>query len=246
MGADHEDHDGTHEAFDRAGDGGGPVVVSCEHASRRLPAGWWMSPHDRPLFDTHWAWDIGAAALARELAHAAGAVAVLSRFSRLLVDANRPIDDETLVRREAEGRVVELNRDVSEADLRRRIAEYWEPYHEALDEAVGGSSAPVVFSVHTFTPSWQGRRRRLEAGVLFDRDVALADRVRRALVDAGLDVRMNEPYSGREGLIYSVDRHARAHGRAAVELELRQDLAVRPGVRARVVHALVGVLVKES
>ncbi len=45
-------------------------------------------------------------------------------------------------------------------------------------------------------------------------------------------------YSGRAGLIYCAKRHAVAHGRRAIELEVRQDLAVEPGVRQRVVAAV--------
>jgi predicted N-formylglutamate amidohydrolase len=49
---------------------------------------------------------------------------------------------------------------------------------------------------------------------------------------------MNEPYSGRAGLIYSAARHASAHGKRALELEVRQDLALEARVRAQVTGAL--------
>jgi predicted N-formylglutamate amidohydrolase len=53
---------------------------------------------------------------------------------------------------------------------------------------------------------------------------------------------MNEPYSGKLGLMYSVDRHAKKHGRRPIELEVRQDLAVDPVVRRRVVAASAAAL----
>ena len=77
-----------------AGDAG--VVLTCEHASNRLPEPWKWSERDQRLIDDHWAWDIGAADFSRELADRLGAVAVLARFTRLLVDANRPLDSDTL------------------------------------------------------------------------------------------------------------------------------------------------------
>jgi predicted N-formylglutamate amidohydrolase len=39
-----------------------------------------------------------------------------------------------------------------------------------------------------------------------------------------------------------VDTHATAHGRRAIEIEVRQDLAVDPAFRARFVPALAALL----
>jgi predicted N-formylglutamate amidohydrolase len=79
----------------------------------------------------------------------------------------------------------------------------------------------------------------MEVGVLFDTQDDLAAGAERALAAAGFATAMNEPYSGKAGLIYAAERHAQAHGRMALELEIRQDLAVRSEHRARIVAALV-------
>ncbi|MEM6929678.1 MAG: hypothetical protein AAF602_22250, partial [Myxococcota bacterium] len=60
------------------------------------------------------------------------------------------------------------------------------------------------------------------------------------LAVAGWSVALNEPWSGREGLMYAADRHSLAHGRVALEIEVRQDLLRKPEVRARLAHDLVG------
>ena len=62
---------------------------------------------------TQWSVDLGADELTVELAQALGSPAVLARFSRLLVDANRPADSSTLFRDEAEGRPVRLNTELT-------------------------------------------------------------------------------------------------------------------------------------
>jgi predicted N-formylglutamate amidohydrolase len=115
-------------------------------------------------------------------------------------------------------------------------------YHAAIDEALQSDAAPVVLSIHTFTPLYEGAPRSVEVGVLFDQEELLAEKVRAALAQSGFHALLNEPYSGRLGLIYSADRHARRHGRRALELELRQDLACDEAARARVVAALREVL----
>jgi len=108
----------------------------------------------------------------------------------------------------------------------------------ALDALFLSSRAPLALSVHSFTPLYEGQRRVVEVGVLFDREEALAVELHARFREAGFEARLNEPYSGREGLIYSVSSHASVSGRRALELELRQDLAVDPAVRARVIEVL--------
>lgn len=215
-----------------------PVLLTCEHASKHLPEPWQWPVEDGWIRGTHWAYDPGADWLTRELAEELRAVAVLSRFSRLLADPNRAEDSPDLIRTRAEGREVELNRHVDTAERERRLERLHRPYHVAIDREVGRSRAPLLLAIHTFTPVYEGQRREVEVGVLFDEEEALAERFRRAIAAAGLVTRMNEPYSGRAGLMYSVDRHARAHGRRALELEVRQDLVGDEAVRRRLRQAI--------
>jgi predicted N-formylglutamate amidohydrolase len=232
-----EVHD-AFEALDGAADV--PVFLTCEHASERLPPGYEWHARDLRLLGSHWAYDLGAAALVRELSAVLSAPAVLARFSRLLVDPNRAEGEETLFRTHADGEAVELNRDLAEAERAARLERFHRPYHAAVDRRLGAHRAEVLLSIHTFTPVYEGARRAMEIGVLFDTQDELAARAERALAEAGFVTAMNEPYSGKAGLIYAAERHAGAHGRRALELELRQDLATRPEHRARLVAALAG------
>jgi predicted N-formylglutamate amidohydrolase len=222
-----------------AGRTAAPLVLSCEHASERLPEGYALAEADRWLAGTHWMHDLGAEILVEALAKRLECPAVLSVFSRLVVDVNRPPDAPSLIRGEAEGRLIEMNQAVDERERAQRIARFHTPYHDALDRVVGASSAPLVLAIHTFTPVYDGVRRAVELGVLFDRDEGPATRLAEVLRGASFTaVELNEPYSGRQGLIYSADRHARAHGRIALELEVRQDLVVDPDYRARLSVAI--------
>lgn len=225
------------DAFEvRPGDGG--LLLTCEHASARLPAGWRWPERDARLHGTHWTFDLGAAELTHELSTSLRSAAVLSTFTRLLVDPNRADHDPSLFRTHADGLPVELNARLDDSEIRRRLERYWSRYHEAVDREAARTSAPVLLSVHTFTPVYEGAPRAMEVGVLFDREETLAESLAETLRAEGFVVAMNEPYSGKEGLMYAAERHAGAHGKHALELEVRQDLAVRPEVRARVVAAL--------
>jgi len=220
------------------------AFVTCEHASEEFPEPWSLSAQDSWLKGTHWTHDVGARELALDFCRVFETGAVLSGFSRLVADPNRPPDAADLFRDRAEGRVIELNRRIDQAERDRRLA-LWTAYHRALDREVAESPAAILLAVHTFTPSYEGAARDMEIGVLFDGEAALAEVVRQALDASGFRVAMNEPYSGKDGLMYSVDRHARRHGRRALELEMRQDLAVVRRSRRLVAEAVLEAFKRE-
>jgi predicted N-formylglutamate amidohydrolase len=232
------------------GDADARVLLTCEHASNRLPAPWAWPEADRWLVDTHWALDLGVADVTRHLAAAIHAPAALARFSRLLCDPNRPFDSDTLFRTVADGHPVQLNQALTHEERRQRIDATHHPYHAAVDELLGRYRHAMVLSMHSFTPVYEGGPPRpMEIGVLFDRDEALALTLAEGLAREGWQVALNEPYSGRAGLIYAAERHAVHHGRAALELEIRQDVATDPtrhtdlvaSIRRALAHAGCGI-----
>ena len=116
--------------------------------------------------------------------------------------------------------------------------EFYHGYHNAVDRAVAESGCSTLLSLHTFSPIYEGRVREMEIGVLFDREDERAEALRDELAGYGFRVAMNQPYSGKNGMIYSVDQHARRHQRIALELEIRQDLCVKPAFRQRLIQPL--------
>jgi predicted N-formylglutamate amidohydrolase len=203
-------------------------VLTCEHASNRLPLPLRASPTDRAWLATHWGWDIGAATVATRLAVLVDAPLVLSTVSRLVIDLNRPLDSDTLILPEVEGVPLDFNRALTPEDRGARIAAFHRPYHAAVDTQVGVLAAQggpaLLFSVHSFTPNYMGERREMEMGVLFDDHEDRATVLAASLQDAGWRTRLNEPWSGRNGLVYAPHRHGTRHSVPYLELEIRQDL----------------------
>ena len=205
------------------------LVLVADHAGRALPDEYGDLGLPAAEFERHIAYDIGVEALTRALAAALGAPAVMARFSRLLIDANRGEDDPTLIRQLYDGTIVPANYPLSAEERERRLDRYWRPYHDALGAVVASvaaasGAAPFLFSLHSFTPSMQGRARPWHAGVLWDSD----DRAVRPLLDMlsadpALVVGDNEPYDGalRGDTMF---RHAIVNGFAHVLIEIRQDL----------------------
>ena len=214
------------------------VLLSCEHASNALPPPWSWPEEDAWIRELHWAWDPGAADTCRELADALKTTAVLSCFSRLLADPNRPPDSPELFRPRADGRVIALNQNLDHGEKLRRIVETYERYHSALDRETQHSRAHLLFSVHTFNPEYEGKVREMELGILYDQEEQLGQQLCTHLCQLGHRAVENEPWSGKGGLIYSIERPALEHGRHALEIEVRNDLATDPTYRARLVPQL--------
>ncbi len=234
---------GVNEAFETYGyPGEGPLVITCEHASNRIPRPIATTDDDRAWLATHWGWDIGARTLSRELVRRSRSYAVLARFSRLLCDPNRPPNHRDFIRKETEGWSLTFNRTLEEQEIARRQTQYFDAYHAAVDSAIRtrmarpGSGDVVLLSMHSFTPIWNGRMRAMDIGVLFDKFEPIAQRLCEELTKEGFQTALNEPYSALDGLNYAVGRHGTAHGLVYLELEVNQSLIATPA-RARKVAA---------
>jgi predicted N-formylglutamate amidohydrolase len=204
------------------------LLILCDHASNEVP------PHLGSLglpeteFRRHIAYDIGAAAVTRSLARRLDAPAILTRFSRLIIDPNRGRDDPTLVMRLSDGAVVPGNADADEAEVARRLARFYEPYDEAIVAAIERAllvgRPPAIVTVHSFTPIWRGWPRPWHVGILWDVDGRFAKPLLEGLsADPTLVVGDNEPYDGALSGD-TIDRHATARGLANALIEIRQDL----------------------
>jgi predicted N-formylglutamate amidohydrolase len=219
-----------------------PLVVTCEHASNRLPEEIEASPEDRPWLETHWGWDPGAAAVTRALIEHKDCVAIMSRFSRLVCDPNRHVEEWDWIRERCEGYELSFNRHLSDEERQRRRATYHEPFHAEIDaclsERLARGGDVLLLSIHSFTPVLGAEVRPMEMGVLFDRFDPVAHRFAHHLRENGFVTALNEPYSGKEGAIFSAGLHGCRHGVIYLELEIRQDIIDTPQKVAEVAERL--------
>ena len=116
--------------------GASPPLFLCDHAGKLLPSSYAALGLSPDLFQTHIAYDIGAAQVTRALAAQFGAPALLGRFSRLLIDLNRGPDAPTLVMKLSDGNIIPGNRGVDAAELARRIARFHAPYHQTIADQI--------------------------------------------------------------------------------------------------------------
>jgi predicted N-formylglutamate amidohydrolase len=212
--------------------GTSPFVLLCEHASNRIPEeydGLGLSAADRAR---HIAWDIGAADVARSLSALIDAPLILSGYSRLLIDCNRPLHAATSIPEISETTVIPGNAALSPVDRRRRAERFFGPFQAAveahLDHRRRGGRRTVVIGIHSFTPVFKGFRRPWHAGILFRRSRDFG----RAFVDAlrrdDFVVEANQPYQIGDDTDYTVPMHGERRGLDAALVEIRQDLVADP------------------
>lgn len=208
------------------GNEAGGLLVIADHASNRVPPPYGDLGLPAAEFQRHIAYDIGTEWLVHRLAALTGAPALLTCFSRLLIDANRGEDDPTLVMRLSDGAIVPGNARVDAAERQQRIERFHRPYHRAITAQIDGMSAtgvqPVILSIHSFTPAWKGVARPWDMAILWDRDDRMVAPSLAAFRARGLEVGDNQPYDGalKNDTLY---HHGTARGLAHLLIEVRQD-----------------------
>ena len=209
------------------------VLLLCDHASNDLPPAYGrlgLPPHQ---FERHIAYDMGARRATEAIAETLGAPALLTTYSRLLIDPNRGADDPTLVMRLSDGAIVPGNARIDEHEIDYRRRTFWQPYHDSIADLLKRMSAtgvvPAIVCMHSFTPFWKDVPRPWHIGLLWDNDPRLAAPLLAALSSepdlqpADERVGDNEPYDGAlPG--DTIDSHATRNGFSNVLIEVRQDL----------------------
>lgn len=205
------------------------LLLLADHATNRLPPEYQRLGLPDSAFERHIAYDIGVEPLVRRLAARLNVPAVLSCFSRLLIDPNRGEDDPTLIMKISDGAIIPGNHPITPQEWEHRLNSFHRPYHQAVSEtiaAVGAASgkAPLVISIHSYTPAWKGVERPWHAAVLWDADPRAVTPLIEALEAPGdILVGDNEPYDGalRGDTMF---RHCMETGIAHALIEVRQDL----------------------
>lgn len=206
------------------------IVCVVDHASNAVPADITLGIPDHLLHE-HIALDIGTEAIAELLCEDHAIPAHIAAVSRLVCDLNREETAPGLVPEASDGHPIAGN---IGADREGRLNRFHRPYHTALEQWLAAAEPALILSLHSFTPrlATSDAARPWQVGVLYNTDERAARIAIPLLAAEGLNVGDNLPYSGRD-LNYTMNRHAEAHGRNYLGIELRQDLVQTPEDHAR-------------
>lgn len=208
----------------------GRIVCVADHASNFVPDDIELGI-DPALLDNHISVDIGTEGIADRLARRHGIPAHIATISRLVCDLHRDEDHSGIMPTTSDGHLIPGN---IGADLEERLARFHRPYHAALAEWLDAARPELIVALHSFTPSLATRdeQRPWQVALLHNEDDRAARHAIRLFEEEGLTVGDNQPYSGK-ALNATMNRHAEAHGRPYLTIEIRQDLIGTEAEQAR-------------
>ena len=245
-----------HEIYNEGA--GGRLLLVCDHASNRVPERLQRLGLSDAELARHIGWDIGAADVTYRLSDRLGAPAVLTAYSRLAVDCNRALDHPGLIPEESDRTPVPGNIGLHAEQRQARIDALFWPYHRAIEDQIdrlrslsAPDEGPVVVSIHSFTPIFDGVERPWHVGILWNVDPRLPQPLIAQLQEEPeLVVGDNQPYSAREGFGHTLETHGDGNGLANALIEVRQDLIdTHHGAQSwadRLAQALQDVLMDEQ
>ena len=213
----------------RNADGASPFFLTCDHYGRMIPRALGDLGIDEKERARHIAWDIGIAGVAEAVSDALGAHLIAQRYSRLVIDCNRPLSAASSIPPISEATTIPGNQGLAQQAAFERQQSIFAPYHraitEALDQRVQAQRSTILVSLHSFTPIYAGVTRPWHIGTLYNRDRRLPQLMLRELrSEPALVVGDNQPYAVSDTTDYTIPVHGEQRGLINTGIEIRQDL----------------------
>lgn len=236
-------------------DGETPCLLVFDHAGKIYPRSTNFLGMDEIERYKHFTHDIGIEHIAEPLSNAMDAPLIRGNYSRAVVDLNRAFHEEACFPPRGNGIPIPGNQNLSYEEKVKRHASIYLPFEIALAgmieklQADHGTDPVFVLPVHSYTPEFMGKKRDMEAAVLYDYDSIFAQSLIKHYRARGFTVGDNEPYDAREFDYTTVDRHVlprktnnhcpnNQHVISCI-LEIRNDLISTPETGAEIAEDLV-------
>jgi predicted N-formylglutamate amidohydrolase len=215
--------------FEQNAAGRSPFLLTCDHYGRLIPQALGDLGLRASELTRHIAWDIGIAGVAERLARHLDAHLIAQRYSRLVIDCNRPPGTPSSIPRISEATIIGGNEGLARDAAEMRRQAIFDPYHRrieaVIDRRLREGVPTVLVSLHSFTPVYAGIARPWHIGTLYHRDVRLPPLLLTSLrAEADLVVGDNEPYAVSDETDYTIPIHGEARGLMNTGIEIRQDL----------------------
>ena len=209
--------------------GRSPFLLTCDHYGRLIPRALADLGVPESELTRHVAWDIGIAGVAEALSKHLDAHLIAQRYSRLVIDCNRPPGAPSSIPRISEATVIPGNEGIARDAAQARREAIFEPYHrriaEVIDRRLRDGVPTVLVSLHSFTPVYAGIARPWHIGTLYHRDTRLPPLLLKHLrAEGDLVVGDNEPYAVNDATDYTIPVHGEARGLVNTGIEIRQDM----------------------
>ncbi len=233
--------------FEQNSAGRSPFLFTSDHYGRLIPSRLGDLGLPESELARHIAWDIGIAGVAERLSKLLDVHLIAQRYSRLVIDCNRPPHVASSIPRLSEATTIPGNEGISREEAAMRRREIFDPYHHRIDAAIDqrmhDRRPTILVSLHSFTPVYAGVARPWHIGALYNRDRAMPPLLLQALrAEGDLVVGDNEPYAVNDETDYTIPMHGEARGLVNTGIEIRQDLIADENGQAQWAERLARIL----
>jgi predicted N-formylglutamate amidohydrolase len=228
-------------------EGRSPFLLTADHYGRAIPRALGDLGLSESELQRHIAWDIGIAGVASALSKHLDAHLIAQRYSRLVIDCNRPPEAASSIPRISETTVIPGNEGLTREAAETRKREVFDPYHrrirEMIDSRLREGTPTILVSLHSFTPVYAGIVRPWHVGTLYQGNNQLpALLLARLRAQGDLVVGDNEPYAVTDETDYTIPVHGQARGLMNSGIEIRQDLIEEEAGQSEWADRLASVL----
>ncbi|WP_421977403.1 N-formylglutamate amidohydrolase [Roseivirga seohaensis] len=202
------------------------ILITCEHAGNELPESYkYLFKRGKEALESHRGWDPGAAILASYLGVELAVPVFMHPTSRLLVEVNRSLNHPQLFS--------EFTIDLEPSVKQFLLNKYYRPYRNAVTDWIKreteAKNEVAHFSIHSFTPVWEGKKRPTDIGILFDPKRRLENKIALELTEKLrelaplLTIDLNEPYKGTDdGFTTWLRKKFGVKNYSGIEIEVNQ------------------------
>ena len=223
------DSDEVSPVFEQNAGSRSPFLFASDHFGRLIPNRLGNLGLPASELGRHIAFDVGIAGVAERLSSLLGAHLIAQRYSRLVIDCNRPPDVASSIPLISDATAIPGNAGLARDAAETRRHEIFDPYHRhitaAIDRRLREAAPTVLVALHSFTPVYDGVVRPWHIGTLYHRDTTLPPLLLSALrAEGDLVVGDNEPYAVSDTPDDTRPVHGEARGLINTGIEIRQDL----------------------
>jgi len=203
------------------------LIFICDHASNFIPSDYNNLGLEEKHLKSHIAFDLGARKFCQVLSEILKQTSFYANFSRLLIDTNRSeYSNQLIISKSAE---IEIpgNQNIDNSEKEKRLKLFHRQYHQGLSNLITKKKKEFdkvyLISIHSFTKKFIDRKRGIEIGLLWNKNMNLLIPIQKSLTNLNFHFGRNFPYSGFH-YNYTLDRHSNGNNIENISIEIRNDL----------------------
>ena len=206
-----------------------PIVVVCDHAGRKIPSALKHLAPAKIHMKRHIACDNGARKTAKLIARKLNAPLVVQRYSRLVVDCNRPIESPQSMPSVSDGTAIGFNQGICKRQRQARLNEIYYPYHRAITDKLDerDNRRAALVAIHSFTPYLRnGPYRNWHVDLITRSDLQFALDMQSALQKhcPNLNIGIGQVFQLSDTTDFTLPYHGESRNIPNISIEVRNDL----------------------